>query len=131
MKQFVYSEDRDQETGHGWRDVPHVISLDQGVDGDMYAVILDEEGELPRFQHKHPAGCSYAWITTRKSFDETGYEAADELRTHDVKDVLPHFMGCDDMEGHFEFAMNPERMRGHLEMLGMESVEKLRAEKNK
>jgi hypothetical protein len=126
---FVYSEDRDQETGHGWRDVPHVIRLGRGPDGDMHAIVLDEEGELPRFQHHHYAGCSYAWITTRKSFDETGFEAADELRTCDVKDVLPGFAGCDDMEGHFEFAMNPERMRGHLEMLGMKSADDVRKEK--
>lgn len=103
MSQFVYEEDRDWETGHGWRYHSHTVGPDHG---------LDHEGNERML-------CSYAWIGRKESWEATNYVAADELRTRDLEEVFPDFHGSDDMEGHFEFPdMNPEEMCSYLNDLG-------------
>lgn len=119
--QFVFIEDRDPETGHGWRDSPHVVRVEDPPDGPLIVRMLTEDGEPDGYQ-SCLGECSYAWITTRESWAATNLAAADELRRGDVEAFHPGFEGSDDMEGHFEFNMTPRDMRSYLESLGMEQV---------
>lgn len=121
MSKFIYFEDRNVETGHGWRDVPHLLEADED---QILAFELDEDGE-PRRYTRHYARCSYAWITTCESYERTNCPAVDELRTSDIRDIIPTFKGADDMEGHFEFHMSPNRMHAYLQSLGFKRGETL------
>lgn len=109
MKDFVWIEDRDWETGHGWRDQAYEIKLDS-PDGDM-VVLVDGDNT-----HKHPE-YSYAWITPQEYWDKHGC-LQDNIRTHHIKDLYSSFRGTDDMESHFEFRLSPKEMREHLNRLG-------------
>ena len=121
MTTFVYIEDRDLETGHGWRD--HKFEIDD-YPRFPRAWILDDDGE--RTGDWNYAECSYAWITTLESWQKSGFPAEDCLRTYDIRDAIREFDGCDDMEGHFEFKMNPEEMHRHLQQLGIEPAKEFK-----
>jgi hypothetical protein len=108
---FVYTEDRDLETGHGWRDQPHELRL---LDSETGVEILID-GRVINLSPEY----SYAWITTEEAYRRTGAAAADELRLRSILKEYPQFAGCDDMEGHFAFRMTPMEMRVHLMTLGI------------
>jgi len=120
---FVYTEDRDVDTGHGWRDVPHRLYATKN--GRIRCVLLDKEtGEELFTNPLMSVTSSYAWITAADSFERTRCAAADELRTSDLNRYFTGFAGEDDMEGHFEFQMCPLEMREYLESLGIENSQK-------
>jgi hypothetical protein len=116
--EFVFIEDRDVETGHGWRDYPHQLMLDphfDGPDSDIIAKILGDDGWSSRTNY---ASYSYAWISPKAYYDKH-HCLQDNIRTSDVRNVIPKFKGVSDMESHFEFRMNPKDMRDHLIGIGM------------
>lgn len=116
---FIFIEDRDWESGHGWRDVKHQFFLDN-VDGNVYVrSIADEEHEEDCVPHgpRHYPELSFAWISPKEYYDQHKH-LEDNIRTHHILDVHPTFKGVDDMESHFEFQMNPIEMRKHLLALG-------------
>lgn len=125
---FIYFEDRDFETGHGWRDMdpekfrPFFWS-DSDRDGDI---------ELRHKDNKYGgiyATCSYFWIATKDYFEERGY-INDNIRTGVVKEIHHGFLGIDNMSSHFEFQrMNPMEVRTHLEGLGIMDGDKLDTKK--
>lgn len=121
---FVYTEDRDIETGHGWRDRAGVW-----WGKNSFLPIFEKENQAvvsPVFNaYWRSPKSSYAWITKRESWERSGCEAADELRASDIQKVHPKFKGGDDMEGHFEFRMSPKKMRKYLEGLGIFSTRTL------
>lgn len=105
---WIYIEDRDLETGHGWRDLPK-----EQVEVKEDRVIVDGVDIYKS------ASCSYAWICPGGFFDKNGY-LKDNVRAPHLLRVFPEFNGGDDMESHFEFDMTPEEMIAHLEGLGIE-----------
>lgn len=112
---WIFIEDRDFETGHGWRDIAE-CKLRKFYDA------LHEEERTDVFEgntrlYLYPY-YSYAWICRAEFFDDYGY-LEDNVRTDNVLTDLPLFKGCDNMESHFEFRMTPEEMRAHLLSLGM------------
>lgn len=117
-KQFIFIEDRNTETGHGWRYHPHEFAHDwRGEDGDLDVFILcEQDDETWKEKGRHPS-CSYAWICSKEYYDKHKH-LEDNIRTHHVADFHPTFKGVDDMESHFEFEMNPIEMRKHLLSLG-------------
>jgi len=121
MSKFIYIEDRDLETGHGWRDKP----MDElqfkftlgDIDGDLKVGI---DRWVQSF-----AMCSYFWISSKEYYEEN-WHIEDNLRTSDLKEAHPKFRGHDTMESHFEFhGMNPTEARAHLESLGIMPGKKL------
>lgn len=100
---FSFELDDDEETGHGWRYIPHEI------EGE-YAFILNEDGTRYKYA-RHFAEYSYAWIFPVNS--------RKDLRTNDILKFHPDFKGVDNMESHFEFKGTPEQLRAHLVSLGM------------
>ena len=122
---FIFVEDRDWETGHGWRDGKHQFFLDH-PDGSVYVrAIADEEDEedcVP-YGPRHYPQYSYAWICPEEYYLKHKH-IQDNIRTTDVKEHYPEFAGVDNMESHFEFRMNPGQMRRHLLSLGFTEVKK-------
>ncbi len=123
---FIFIEDRDVETGHGWRDIPHKLST-EGKDGRVLVTlsICEEDGggfedrpELSIFPEN-----SYAWICSKKYYEKHRC-LQDNIRTEDIKWWHENFKGIDNMESHFEFNMTPEEMRKHLIGVGMEEVKR-------
>jgi hypothetical protein len=111
MPEWIFIEDRDFDTGHGWRDDVFVTLNVDGNDGD---VCIYAEGEKLA---KSPF-YSYAWICRAEHFDQEGY-LEDNIRRRHVLSAFPGFPGEDDMGSHFEFQMSPQRMREVLLRLGL------------
>ena len=65
-------------------------------------------------------GFSYFWITSVKTYNKYKVLAYDELTTERLNRHYPDFLGLDDMEGHFEFALNADKAREYLLSLGMQ-----------
>lgn len=114
---FIYFEDRNVETGHGWRD----------LDPKRLEIVLwpNKDDDIKLQLKEAPYGfiyatCSYFWIVRKD--DQEGFY----LRTGDIKEVHPGFLGNDDMESHFEFSgMTPPEVIRHLEALRITNGNKL------
>lgn len=121
---FIFFEDRDIETGHGWRDLPKEELRKYDI---IFPFGNDEKFALQHrenFDRIFPFN-SYFWITPRDYFEEHGH-IHDNIRTSDIIDSEPSFKGVDDMESHFEFKMmNPREARKHLEFIGIKDGYKL------
>lgn len=65
-------------------------------------------------------GFSYFWITSVKTYNKYKVMAYDELTSEKLYKTYPTFAGIDDMEGHFEFALNAQETREYLLALGMQ-----------
>lgn len=118
MAKYMFFEDPNLETGHGWRYTKHRLFLDK-PDGDIMAIATNEDGEDERVQF---ACYSYFWITEEESFKKTKCMAADELRSTSIKKEIPEFKGVNDMEGHFEFNGTPIEIIKYLKKLGMTNI---------
>jgi hypothetical protein len=130
MSEFIYFEDRDLHTGHGWRDLSfdelHFFFDDDDADRPLMVCHEDDAEHVESFSTPaYFSQCSYFWITRRTSYEKTKLVAADELRSNDIQLRHPRFKGCDDMEGHFEFSMAPSEVKRHLEMIGISNGETL------
>lgn len=121
MSKFIFLEDRNSETGHGWRDEPHRLFVLNPPDGPIL-VGPPDGGDTWGGGYKF-AGCSYAWICPADFYDEHGH-IQDDVRTYHITSVHPEFEGVDDMESHFEFNMSPEEMREYLLDLGMREIKR-------
>ncbi len=113
---WIFIEDRDFETGHGWRD-NSACEL-RTVYDKLFKRDCVDVFEYGNRLYLYPE-YSYAWICRAEYFDTRGY-MEDDVRTGDV--LIDHilFQGSDDMECHFSFKMTPEEMREHLLGLGFE-----------
>lgn len=121
---FVFIEDRDAETGHGWRDLPHRFILSpfgEGPDRNVVFQILDEDGDCRKYDIRYL--CSYAWIF-HKDYWEQHHHVEDNIRTYHITAHIPSFCGACTMESHFEFKMNPIEMREYLLKIGMTEVKR-------
>ncbi len=65
-------------------------------------------------------GFSYFCITSVKTYNKYKVLAYDELTAERLYRHYPSFAGIDDMEGHFEFALNAQEAREYLLSLGMQ-----------
>lgn len=121
--EFIFIEDRDWETGHGWRDAAsHRFEISS--DGDVYVVPFFSEPDDPedgRYGNRSSVSYSYAWICSKAYYDKHNH-LEDNIRTSDIREHIPGFNGVDDMESHFEFRMNPKEMRDYLLRLGFVEV---------
>lgn len=124
--EFIWREDRDVETGHGWRDEEHkiIVDPDNPKDGCLVTRIAvystAEDGAIARVEDVWDSGrppeCSYAWICPKDFWDK--HRHMDNLRAMHLRLLWPEFRGSDDMESHFEFQMTPKEMRQYLTNLG-------------
>lgn len=117
MKKFIFIEDTDIESGHGWRFIKHRLELDEGGYIKAYP-LLDNEGEEIDWYSAKNAEYSFCWICDFDYYQKHGH-LEDNVRTKSIRDHLPTFAGVSDMESHFEFRMTPKEMKQHLLSLGM------------
>jgi len=126
-KNYIFIEDRDSETGHGWRDdialpwarlvVNKCSNLKNGHICFSMEYMQDEEWYESSGVQIYP-NLSYAWICEEdffyknKCIDDTFRQV--HLISKDEK-----FLGINNMEGHFEFDMTPKEMREYLISLGI------------
>lgn len=125
--EFIWKEDRDPETGHGWRDREHQILIDphNPKDGGFVTRIAvystAEDGTAVREEDEWDSGrppeCSYAWICPKEYWDKH-HHIEDNIRSSHLRAHWPGFKGSDDMGSHFEFRMTPNEMRKYLTSLG-------------
>ena len=114
---LCHSEDRDFETGHGWRDIPF----------DELKFMMNTKDSSLKIESY---GCdvyieySYFYIVRKSFYLEHHYY--DELRTDDLTDCHPDFLGVDNMGFHIEFKMTPKEVKSYLENLGIKNGEEVK-----
>ena len=120
--EFVFIEDRDWETGHGWRDA-ETKYFTHSKDGPVMVQAFWPEPDTDdgRYGPEQFAEFSYAWICPKEYYDRHNH-MQDNIRTDHIRAHHPTFAGSDDMESHFAFKMTPDEMKKHLIKLGFIEV---------
>lgn len=120
MIKYSYIEDRNFETGHGWRDhLDTVTFVEQNQTGIFrYSNKDDLLVIVGTHQYKYVT-TSYFYIIEKDIYERDGLVSTD-LRAAKIKSDYPDFQGHDDMENHFEFHnMTPNQVKSHLENMGI------------
>lgn len=127
-KRYIFIEDRDLETGHGWRDF--ILNESGRLAISKYSSIKNghirfhlefKEGDdwHLALSHEIYPNISYAWICEEDYFVKN--KCIDDT-FREVELVNSTFKGINTMEGHFEFDLTPGEMRDYLISLGFKEV---------